>query len=236
MLVRAARPAPISVMRDGPRDVLPVSSEVAEPEAGGIGAPVERDVMDPRYGGAGVGEPPHAPSARARGGPPRQRAAPTLPSPRAGAAPPPRGDARGGRRTAPRCRRARTRIEHEGEPPRRGQRTPRRADQETTRPGGIGRTNPPWIELLPLGGLARSATFGRRPLRTILDLALPVLGAPHLLQVTTSHAEVSLSVVVVAALRKLLAALLGRVDRVQECRPHARFFQVADRFDRGPAR
>src|SRR4051794_41895196 len=76
-------------MRDGPRDVLPVSSEGAEPEAGGIGAPVERDVMDPRYGGAGVAYRPHDPSARADGGPHRQRTAPPLPSPHAGRGPPP---------------------------------------------------------------------------------------------------------------------------------------------------
>src|SRR4051794_41460088 len=81
-------------MRDGPRDVLPVSSEGAEPEAGGIGAPVERDVMDPRYGGAGVAYRPHDPSARADGGPPVQRTLATLPSPDAGGIPPPGVDVR----------------------------------------------------------------------------------------------------------------------------------------------
>jgi hypothetical protein len=50
-------------------------------------------------------------------------------------------------------------------------------------------------------------------------------------------AQISLSVVVlIAALRELFAPLLGCVDGIEECRPHARLFQVADRLDRRAAR
>src|SRR4029078_11926985 len=88
-----------------------------------------------------------------------------------------------------------------------------------------------------LGGLAGGPTLGRRFLRPVLHLALPVLGAPHLLQVTTSHVRKSLSVVVlVAALRQLLAARLRGVDRVQEGRPHTRLFQAANGLDRPSTR
>src|SRR3954471_16368063 len=82
-------------MRDGPRDVLPVSSEGAEPEAGGIGAPVERDVMDPRYGGAGIAYRPHDPSARADGDPHVQRTVAPIASRDAVRVPHPGVDVRG---------------------------------------------------------------------------------------------------------------------------------------------
>src|ERR1044072_5733589 len=61
-------------------------------------------------------------------------------------------------------------------------------DQRSAHPGGIGRAHRALHRpegLLLLRSLARSAPFGRSSLGPVLHLTLAVLGAPHLLEVTT---------------------------------------------------